>query len=339
MFRRSSINKTEWFRHNWQNRLQTVLLLSLLGGYLYLVGWSIWGSAVAVWILVLVAVLFLLAPAQSPHLIMKLTGARPLNRLQNRELYRLNDDLARAAQLEHSPNLYLLPTRQPNAFAAGSQEEPLIAVSDGLLRLLNRREMAGVLAHEISHLRQDNLRVMRLADLAARLTGSLSLFGQILLLLNLPLVLFSEQSFNWLLVLILILAPQASSLAKLGLFRAWEYSADLGAASLTGDPRGLASALHKIERNTGGFMQRFLGSYRVLPNWLRTHPPTADRVRRLLELTEGGFEAAPEKPPRTAGWQIKPASGKVSIEVLPRPIPIVVYPSLRQSPKVIMREW
>jgi len=339
MLRRSSIDKNEWFRHNWQNRLQTVLLLAFLGGYLYLVGWLVWGSAATVLLLAMSAALLLLAPAQSPHLFMKLSGARPLSRLQNPELYRLTDELAGVAQLGNPPKLYLLPTRQPNAFAAGGRKEPIIAVWEGLLRILNRREMKGVLAHEVSHLRHDDIRIMRLTDLAARLTGNLSLFGQILLLLNLPLVFFSEQSINWLLVFILIFAPQVSSLAQLGLSRVREYNADLEAARLTEDPEGLASALQKIERTVGGLMQRILGHYRMLPDWLRTHPPTGERIQRLLALVERGMDVRFDLPRKIAGGQIKPIQIGTARGFQPKPIPVVVYPPLRSSRRIIVREW
>jgi heat shock protein HtpX len=339
MFRRSSINRSQWFRHSWQNRLQTALLLAFLGGYLLLVGWLIWGSAVTVWVLAFSAMLFLLVPAGSPHLLMKLSGGRPLSRLQSPELYQLTDTLAREAQLERSPELYLLSTRQPNALAAGSRNESVIAVSAGLLQLLTHRELTGVLAHEVSHLRHDDIRVMRLADLAARLTGSLSLFGQILLLLNLPLILFSEQSINWLLVLILIFAPQVSALMQLGLSRVREYNADLGAVKLTGDPQGLASALQKIESSFGGLMQRFLGSYQVLPGWLRTHPPTRERVKRLLELTSDGLEKLPKLPNHAGGWQPRPTPVRLAGGLQPQLAPVVIRSPSRRSRRVIMHEW
>lgn len=338
MVRRSSINQTEWFRNCWRNRLQTALLLSFLAGYLFLVGWLIWGSAVTVWLLAVSAVVFLLVPTGSPDVLMKLSGGRRLERLQHPALYRLTDDLARTAELEQAPKLYLLPTRQPNALAAGNRNEPIIAVSHGLLQLLDRRELAGVLAHEVSHLRHDDIRVMRLADSAARLTGSISLFGQILLLLNLPLLLFSEQSFNWLPVLILIFAPQVSSLAQLRLSRVREFNADLGAASLTKDPEGLASALQKIESSVGGVMQRFFGRYRMLPDWLRTHPPTRERVLRLLELTEYRVEES-AMPSRAGGWQLRPASARMVSGLNPRPIPVVFRPPTRRPRCSVGREW
>ena len=339
MFRRSSINSTQWFRHTWQNRLQTAILLSFLGGYLYLVGWLIWGSAVTLWLLTLSGIMLLLAPAQSPYLFMKLSGARPLNRLKNPELYQLTDQLARAAQLGRSPDLYLLPMRQANALATGSRREPIIAVSDGLLRLLDRQEMKAVLAHEVSHLRHDDIRVKRLADLAARLTGSFSLFGQILLLLNLPLFLFSEQSINWLLVFVLIFAPQVSALAQLGLSRVREYNADLGAVRLTGDPQILASALQKIEKTVGGLSQRILSNYRIQPDWLRTHPPTRERVRRLLALTQHDLDLRPEAQRYGIDRQIRPTPLRITEGFQARPISVIAYRPFRHRQRVIFRDY
>lgn len=324
MLRRSSIDRNQWFLHSWQNRLQTALLLVFLGSYLLLLGWMIWGSAAAIWLLVIGGAL-LLMPAGSAQLLMKLYGAKPLSSWQAPQTYQMIHQLAQRAELGKPPQLYCLPMRQPNAMAAGSRAEPIIAVSEGLLGLLSQRELAGVLAHEISHLRNDDLRFMRLADLASRLTNSLSLFGQILLLLNLPLLLFSDQSINWLLVLMLILAPQVSTLAQLGLSRVREYNADLGAAALTEDPEGLASALQKIERTSGGLLQRLIpGS--SLPHWLRTHPPTRERVGRLLELTTGC-----RKRPLARHGQIFRAN------IYPEPVRGIPLPTGRILPDILQR--
>jgi heat shock protein HtpX len=283
MFRRSSINQLQWLRHRWQNRLQTVFLLGFLGCYTVLLGWLIWGSSALVWLPAIAVVLFLFVPIQSPHLLLKLHGGRLLTRRQVPQLYQLVEKLAQRAELESSPSLYILPMRQPNAMAVGSREEPSLAISEGLLRMLSQRELAGVLAHEISHLRNDDIKVMRLACLIGRLSSGLSLFGQILLLMNLPLLLLSDLNVNWLLVLVLIFAPQVSMLAQLKISRVREFNADLGAATLTEDPEGLAMALQKIERQTNSFFRRVLPFY-SMPHWLRTHPSSRERICRLMKL-------------------------------------------------------
>jgi heat shock protein HtpX len=292
MLRRSSINKARWFQQNGQNRLQTALLLVFLCGYLFLVGLLVWGSAATVILLLCAGLMFVAVPGASSQLLMKLSGARPLARRQQPELYRLSDELAAAAQLDSPPRLYLLATRQPNALATSDCREPIIAVSAGLLQGLNRRELKAVLAHEVSHLRNGDLQVMHLAAVAARLTGTFSLFGQILLLLNLPLILLYGQSANWLLVFVLIFAPQISSLAQLGLSRVREFNADLDAVRLTGHPEALAGALLKIDRAETGLMRHVLGQQKMVPNWLRTHPSTQERVKRLLSLTEHAIDCS-----------------------------------------------
>ncbi len=285
MFRRSSINQLQWLQRSWQNRLQTFLLLGFLGCYTMLLGWLIWGSSALVWLLTTTVLLFLFVPVDSPHLLMKLYGGRLLTRTQAPDLYQLVEQLAYRAELERSPSLYVLPMRQPNALAVGSREEPSLAVSEGLLRILSQRELNGVLAHEISHLRNDDIKVMRLAHLIGRLSSVLSLSGQILLLMNLPLLLFTDLSVNWLLLLILIFAPQVCMLAQLSLSRVREFNADLGAASLTEDPEGLAMALHKIEQQRDRFFRRVV-LFNSMPDWLKTHPSTRERIWRLMQLRE-----------------------------------------------------
>ena len=285
MFRRSSINQLQWLQRSWQNRLQTFFLLGFLGCYTMLLGWLIWGSSALAWLLATTVMLFLFVPVESPHLLMKLYGGRLLTRTQAPELYQLVEQLAYRAELERSPSLYTLPMRQPNALAVGSREEPSLAISEGLLRILNQRELTGVLAHEVSHLRNDDIKVMRFAHLIGRLSNGLSLFGQILLLMNLPLILFTDLSVNWLLVLVLIFAPQVCMLALFSLSRVREFNADLGAASLTEDPEGLAMALHKIEQQRDLFPRRVILFY-SMPDWLKTHPSTRERICRLMQLRE-----------------------------------------------------
>ncbi len=99
MFRRPSLNRSQWFRHSWQNRLNTVMLLTFLGGYMLLLGWMIWGSATLVWLLAATAGLLLLAPTGSPHLLMKLSGARLLSRQLAPDIHQMVERLAQRADL------------------------------------------------------------------------------------------------------------------------------------------------------------------------------------------------------------------------------------------------
>lgn len=282
------MNSALWYRHAFLNRLQSLLLLLAMAAFLALLGWLLWGVTGVVWLMVFGALLVLFNPMNTPYLIMRMYRAVPLRPDQAPALYALLRQLAERAELARLPELYYLPSPMVNAFAVGRREEGAIAVTDGLLRNLNGREGAAVLAHEISHIRSNDMWVMGLADLFSRMTGLLSLFGQILLLLNLPLILMTGVSINWFAIFILILAPNLSALAQLGLSRTREYHADLNAARLTGDPEGLASALVKIEQRQGGWLERIFLPQRGTPepSLLRTHPPTEERVRRLMELQQ-----------------------------------------------------
>lgn len=280
------VNTQNWIRHSAINRLQTLALLLFLAGYLALLGWILWGTDGIFILMVFGVLLVMFSPTASPQLVMRLYRARPISKNEAPQIYQALNELARRAGLNYLPVPYYLPTNVINAFAVGTREKSAIAITDGLIRTLDWRELVGVLAHEVSHIRNNDIRVMGLADMASRFTSMLSTIGQILLLLNLPLILFSEQHINWWAVSILLFAPQISALAQLGLSRVREYDADLNAAMLTGDPEGLARALVKLERSQFSLWRRvFMPGYRIPePSLLRTHPPTEERVKRLLEL-------------------------------------------------------
>lgn len=280
------IDSTIWLRHAWRNRVQSVLLLGAMGAFLALLGWLVWGPD-GILILVTVGVFGVaMNPGVSPWWVMRLYGARPISPQQIPRLSSLAGRLAARAELRKTPDLYYVPSRMLNAFAVGTRHRAAIAVTDGLLRRLSLREVAGVLAHEISHVRNNDLWVMGLADLFSRATNLLSLVGQFLLVLNLPLMFFNQTSINWFAILLLILAPGVSALAQLALSRTREYDADLDAARLTGDPEGLAQALAKIEGEQGGWLERIFmpGRHIPEPSLLRTHPQTDERIARLLAL-------------------------------------------------------
>lgn len=281
-----TIDADAWLQHAWRNRIQSLLLLVVMAGFLALLGWFLWGWD-GLFVLVPVGMTAALAnPAISPWLVMWMYGAMPLGHDEAPVLWRAMSELTARAGLASRPRLYYVPSRMLNAFAVGTRGQSAIAVTDGLLRQLELDELIGVLAHEISHIRSNDLWVMGLADLFSRATSVLSLLGQFLLLLNLPLILFSQVTISWWAILLLIFAPNLSALAQLALSRTREFDADLNAARLTGNPEGLARALAKIERLQGGWLERiFLPGRRVPePSLLRTHPQTEERIARLMAL-------------------------------------------------------
>ncbi len=282
------MNADRLHRQKLRNLLQTILLLgamALLCGYL---AWLV-GGDLAMWLaLGLLLAGYQFNPQLSPWLVLRLYGGQLLDPASAPRLHAVLEVVAERAGLPRTPRLCYIPSNVMNAFATGSADNSVVALSDGLLRRLDLREISGVLAHEVSHIRSDDLRVMGFGDLVTRLVSLLSLLGQLLLLFSLPLLLFSDYAINWLPILLLLAAPTLSALAQLALSRNREYDADLGAAELTGDPEGLASALRKMEIYQGRVLEQILfpGQRLPDPSLLRTHPPTSERINRLLELRE-----------------------------------------------------
>ncbi|MBE01803.1 zinc metalloprotease HtpX [uncultured Marinobacter sp.] len=292
-----------WQRSAWRNRIQSILLILFLLGLVALLGELLFGES-GRWLALAAGLIAVLsAPAAGGRLTLAAYRARVLPPQQAPDLWALLQRLAERAELPRTPRLYVVPSLTINAFAVGSRNEPSVAVTEGLLRSLTPREITGVLAHEISHIAHGDLFVMTLADAASRLTSLLSLAGLLLLILALPLMLLMPVDIPWIALILLAVAPQLALLAQLGLSRVREFDADLAAARLTGDPEGLASALAKIERANLSWRGWLLPGWgNPEPSWLRTHPATSERIRRLLALTP----AARDWPHHPRTWPRTP---------------------------------
>lgn len=271
-----------------RNRIHSLVLSTGMVILCSFLGWSILGMFGVVLLGIAVTLLLLIGPNVSPQLILKMYRATPITEHEAPALTELVRVLSQRAGLSRIPKLFYIPSRICNAMSMGSSHDAVIGVTDGLLRNLSMREMTGVLAHELSHVRNDDGKALSLADLVTQLVNTMSWIGLMLLFLNLPLLLFANVPIPWLLIGILIFAPTISALMQLALSRTREFDADLEAARITGDPRGLAMALAKLERLRGGLMERifFPGRGVPEPSLLRTHPHTEERVRRLLEVED-----------------------------------------------------
>jgi heat shock protein HtpX len=249
------------------------------------------------------------------RIIAAASGAHPVTKAEQPELYRILENVAIAAGMPKTPDLYMIDDPSPNAFAAGrNPEHAYVAVTTGLTRLLDERELEGVLAHEVSHIRNRDVRLMSLAavlvgvialasDMLMRITifggggdrrdGGLGAFGAIIG------------------IIAAILAPIGAALLQMALSRRREYLADASAVETTGDPEGLARALaalrddhqplRKVTRATAHlYIESPLRDHRGLRSSLGglfdTHPPLEDRIRVLEEV--GGFQLP---PPRDEG--------------------------------------
>lgn len=270
-------------------RLRNILhSLLIIGSMFLLLGFTaelVLGS-IGWWLILAVLISILIGTRISPMLVMRLYRAQPLSHHQTPELHRVLNLLCERAELDSYPKLFYIPSSTPTAFTVGRRDDSAIAVSDGLLRQLNLREMAGVLAHEVAHIRHRDIWVMSLADSIGRMTSLLCMFGLIIIFALSPLMLFSEQGIPWLGLIFLAVIPHITTLLQLGLSRTREFDADLGAIELTNDPKALISALTKIEGPRFSWFSRIFLPRRQdsNPSLLRTHPPMEERIERLSEL-------------------------------------------------------
>lgn len=294
------LDESERRRHKVRNVVHSILLLGGIVALLALCGWVLFGPGGLIGMALGAALALAFSPTISPGMVLRLYRAREISPRDLPEVLQVLAALAERAGLERAPRLYYVPSAMLNAFAVGGRDDAVIAVTDGMLRTLDLRELAGVLAHEISHVRNRDLWLMGIADVAGRLTRLMSLFGIMLLIINLPLWLSGAAAIPWLAIPLLVFAPQITLLLQLALSRAREFDADLDAAGLTGDPGALAAALAKLERYQRGVWEQILlpGSRLPEPSVLRTHPPTAERIARLEALS--GAPSLPPLPERGA---------------------------------------
>jgi len=295
-FSASFLDEAAQREHRSRNLMHSLMLFGGIGLTLALAAWLVWGPGGVIGAFLAVGTMFVLAPQLPAETLMRLYRARELDERHGAHLVDLVGELARRAELGNRPRLFVVPSMTLNAFATGAPERASIAITEGLLRRLTMREIAGVLAHEMSHIRNNDLRVMGLADVMTRFTQSLSYVAVLLAVLNVPAYLMGNTQISWLAIALLYLAPAIASLLQLGLSRTREFDADLEAVMLTGDPLGLASALSRLDNSMGRFWEDLTMPVPVRrmpqPSLLRSHPPTALRIARLREL-EGRHDARP----------------------------------------------
>ncbi len=284
-----------------RNIAQSFVLVGGIGLITALSTYTLFGEGGVVWALVFVGVFSLIGPRVAPDAIMRMFKARPIDPMRGADVVRLVRALSERAGLKTTPRLYVIPSRTMNAFAVGTPSRYSLGVTEGLLSRLEFRELAGVLAHEITHVRNNDIWVMSLADILSRFTRSMALVAMVLFVLSVPATVFAGAAVPWLAIALLYFAPTLSSLLQLALSRSREFDADLGGASLTGDPEGLALALTRLERYQGSLWEDiFMRGRRIpLPSVLRTHPQTSERISRLMALKKR--ETAPLLFPTTWG--------------------------------------
>lgn len=275
------------------NTFKTTLLLGALTGLLLLIGGYFGGRGGVVIAFIFAIVMNFGAYWFSDKLILKMYNAQEVTETQAPELYTMVRGLAMRASLP-MPKIYIIPQETPNAFATGRDEQhAVVAVTEGILRILSADELEGVLAHELTHIKN---RDMLIGSIAATLAGA------IMMMANMAqwAAIFGGVSRDddeggggiIGLILMAILAPLAATLIQMAISRSREYLADEGGARVSGKPYGLASALEKLGRASQAipmdanpstahmFIVNPL-SGRALMNLFSTHPPIEERISRL----------------------------------------------------------
>jgi heat shock protein HtpX len=277
--------------HRFLNNFKTTVLMSALMGLCLAIGYAIGGPNALLPALVIGGVMNFFAFFFSDKIALATMRAQPVSRKDDPELYDIVESLARAAELP-MPALYISPAEAPNAFATGrNPHHSAVCVTAGLRRMLNRDELAGVIAHELSHVKNRDILISTIAAVAA---GAISMLGYI--------AMFSgggrrnnREGGNPLIgLVIMILAPLAAALIQMAISRSREYEADRMGASLVGSGRPLASALQKLESGSRQIPLPVPDSqanmFIVAPltgsdmaKLFMTHPPVKDRIARLMK--------------------------------------------------------
>jgi heat shock protein HtpX len=279
------------------NSIKSVLLLGILTGLLMFIGGLFGGKGGVVIAFLFAIVMNFGAYWFSDKIVLRMYKAREVTENQAPEIYALVRNLALRASMP-MPKVYIIPEDTPNAFATGRNEDhAVVAVTDGILRILSREELEGVLAHELTHIKNKD---MLIGSIAATLAGA------IVMLANMAqwAAIFGGASRNneeeggsniVSLILMAVLAPLAATLIQMAISLSREYLADEGGAKISGNPYGLAGALEKLSRASQAMPMDANPSTahlfivnpltgRAFMNLFSTHPPIEERVARLRSM-------------------------------------------------------
>jgi heat shock protein HtpX len=281
--------------HRHANGVKTAVLLALLSGLILLVGQWLGGSSG-------LTIAFLIALATngiayffSDKLALRSMRARPVSEAEQPAMYRIVRELSTAAR-QPMPRLYVSPTMAPNAFATGrNPRNAAVCCTEGILAILDERELRGVLGHELSHVYNRDILI---SSVAAGLASVVMYLGYLAWLL--PIGRSSDDDGPGPLgaLAVLILGPIAAGLIQMAISRSREYQADASGAQVTGDPLALASALRKLEmgtrqlplppepnlQTTSALMIANPFRREGMTSWFSTHPPMAERIARLEQM-------------------------------------------------------
>lgn len=275
------------------NQFKTMMLLTLMTVFIMMVGRMLGGQQGMVIALIFAGAMNFFSYWFSDKMVLRMYRAEEVSQSQAPDLYSMVGELAQRAGLP-MPKVYIIPQESPNAFATGrNPEHAVVAVTSGLLKLMGREEIKGVLAHELGHIKNRDILIGTIAATMA---------GAVMMLANMAKwsAIFGgfrgndeEGGGNFISVIVMaIIAPMAAMLIQMAISRSREYLADSTAAEITGNPEGLAGALEKLGMYSGRIPMHaepatahmFIAnplSGRSLMSLFSTHPPIEERVARL----------------------------------------------------------
>ena len=304
------------------NYAKTGLMLAVLTGILVAMGGLVGGHTGMVMALVIAAGINLFSLWQSDKLVLRLYGADEVDERSGGQYYRIVEGLAQHTGLP-MPRVYVMSNPQPNAFATGrNPSNAAVCASTGLIEMLSPEELAGVMAHELSHIKNRDTLTMAVA---ATIGGAISMLAQGLRFGALFGGNRQNNNIGWVGALVaMIVAPLAAMLVQMAISRSREYQADRMGARICGQPLWLASALRKIEgaaheiRNEPAEAAPATAHIFIInplngegmDNLFSTHPNTDNRIAELEKLAAemGARQLAPSTPPASEPWGRAPGA-------------------------------
>jgi len=278
------------------NTLKTTMLLALLTGLLVVVGGAIGGVGGAAIFFVFAAAMNFFAFWFSDKMALRMAGAKEVSEQEEPHLHAMIREVANLAGMP-MPRVYVIQTETPNAFATGrSPKKAVVAVTTGIRRILNERELRAVIGHEMGHVKNRDILT---SSIVATIAGAVSMIAQVLMWSSL---FGGNRDRNPIVSLLIILvAPITAAMIQMGISRTREFQADRTGAEITHDPESLASALEKLHRGVEmrpmeqtPATESVSALYIVHPfagggvgKLFSTHPPMEERVRRLRAMVYG----------------------------------------------------
>ena len=304
---------------------KTYMLLAAMTAIFGFIGFAVGGIGGMMIALIVACGMNLFAYWNSDKAVLKMYGAQPVSQNDAPDIYNMTYELVQNAHMP-MPKLYVLHTDQPNAFATGRDpENAAVAVTTGLMRILSRDELAGVIAHELAHIKNRDTLIM---TVTATIAGAIGMIANIAMFLPMFSSSDEDRPNPIAMMALAILAPMAAGIVQMAISRTREYDADRIGAEICGDPMALAGALEKIEMSVRGghhnkeaeknpatahmFIINPLFGKKGMDNLFSTHPNTRNRIAALTDMagqfkkpepsTMSTFQKVDSKPKEKTPW-------------------------------------